>query len=146
MPGGDGADPFYREVEGVVRMHASDFAARVRELSGEDLATLATALRQEHHSADADIAWWRATAAVSCTLRRAQRTRVAACAARAAADAVRGAAQRAGLTDGDRDAVTLVARAAADVARALVAVETRPTAAGALDQLLAPWAQLDRVA
>ena len=127
-------------------MESSEFAARVGLLTGGEIAAIAAALRQEHDSADGEVAWWRATVAVTGTLRRRHCTRQASVAAHAVAEAVRRAAERAGLAESDRTLVTMVARAAADVARALVAIETSCDSVLPVDQLFAPWAQLDPVA
>jgi hypothetical protein len=62
--------------------------------------------------------------AVNAALRRQRRTREAGLAAHHASAAVLGAARECGVLDEDRDTVTAVARAASDVARALVAGHT----------------------
>jgi hypothetical protein len=107
----------------------------VGRLTGPEIDGLAAALRTEHDCADAEVAWWRATVAVAGTLRSRHRTREASGAATAAADAVRRAAVAAGVGDGARDDVTMVARAAADVARGLVG------GCPQVGQLLAPFAR-----
>src|SRR6266508_4530820 len=128
-------------------MQASDFKVRVGRLTGNEIAALAAALRHEHHCADSEVAWWRATLAVSGALRMRHRTREASVAAHAVTEAVRHAAERAGVGETERSDVTMVARAAAEVARALVAAETVGTAAYLqVTQLLAPWSLLDLIA
>ena len=123
-------------------MRGTDFRVRMGSLSGEEIAGLARSLRQEHHSADGEVAWWRATLAVSGCLRRRHRTREASAAAHAVTQAVQVAAERAGIAESSRSDVTLVARSAADVARALVAMEAGAGWVPALEQLLAPWGAL----
>src|SRR6266508_4386126 len=104
-------------------MQASDFKVRVGRLTGNEIAALAAALRHEHHCADSEVAWWRATLAVSGALRMRHRTREASVAAHAVTEAVRHAAERAG------------------------AAETVGTAAYLqVTQLLAPWSLLDLIA
>lgn len=97
------------------------FAERLGRLTADQIESLACCLRAELGSAEGEIAWWRATMGVDRSLRCARRGRAAGAAAHEASAAVLRAAERAGIRTTERDAVTLVARAASDVARALVA-------------------------
>jgi len=119
-------------------VEANDFIERLTHLSSDDVLVLAAALRHEHDSVDGEVAWWRATIAVSTSLKRCHRAREAGVLAHRAAAAVLQAAERSDGTVG-RDDATIVARAASDVARALVAegVAALPAAASAV--VLAPW-------
>ena len=102
-------------------MQASEFTERLTRLTAPEFAAIATDLRSEHDTADSEVAWWKATLAVNASLRRQRRTREAGLAAHHASAAVLDAARICGLLDDDRDTVIAVARAASDVARALVA-------------------------
>jgi len=97
---------------------ASCFVRSLRGLSGPELHQIAQSLGSDLLTDEVD--WWRATIAIDKVLRHACRTRIAAGAATDAAHAVQDAATRAGIPLPD-DEVTLVARAAADVARGLAA-------------------------
>jgi hypothetical protein len=88
------------------------FNERLRALTGDAICELA---------AEGELAWWRATIAVSAELKRNHCTRQAGLAAHNASVALLEAAQRAGIFDTAREDVTVVARAASEVARALVA-------------------------
>jgi len=110
------------------------FNERLRALTGDAICELATALRHELDTAEGELAWWRATIAVSAELKRNHCTRQAGLAAHHASVALVDAAQRAGIFETAKDDVTVVARAASEVARALVA-----SAAAAVP---APWRPL----
>jgi hypothetical protein len=97
---------------------AADFVNALGRLTGDDLRTVAKSLDSDMLTDEVD--WWRATIAIDKLLRHVHRTRQAARAASEAAEAVQDAASRAGIALPD-DEVTHVARAAADVARGLVA-------------------------
>lgn len=97
------------------------FAGQLGRLTGDQIEGLATALRAEMGSAEGEVLWWRATMGVDRSLRCARRGRMAGAAAHDASAAVLRAAEAAGIRTTSRDAVTMVARAASDVARALVA-------------------------
>jgi hypothetical protein len=120
-------------------MQASEFTARVAKLTADDFAAVAASLRAEHDTADNEVAWWRATLAVNACLRRNRRSREAGLAAHHAAGAVMEAAHRCGIVDHDRDTAILVARAAAGVARALVAGHVPGLPILAADVLSAPF-------
>jgi hypothetical protein len=102
-------------------MQPSEFTSQMGRLTTAEFAAIGAALRAEHNTADGEVAWWRATMAVNAALRRQRRTREAGLAAHHASAAVLDAARLCGAMDEDRDTVTAVARAASDVARALVA-------------------------
>src|SRR5215831_13040221 len=118
-------------------MDTTEFFERLGTLDGPDLVWLAQSLRHETGTADGEVAWWRATTAVSAILRRQHRSREAGLAAHRAAEMVLDIADR-GSDQVDRADATLVARAAADVARALVAGDTVP-ATSAATLLLQPF-------
>jgi hypothetical protein len=120
----------------------SEFIDRLAHLTALEICTLAASLHGERRSADDDLAWWRATVAVSVALRRAHRTRHASVVAHRAATAVVDAARRAGIDASHADEVTAVARAAGDAARMLVAgdAEVVPDAVSA--PLLHAWSGL----
>jgi hypothetical protein len=117
------------------------FAARLGRMSGEQIEGLAAALRAGHDTADGEVQWWRATLGVERSLRCARRGRAAGFAAHEASTAVLRAAEVAGIRSTSRDSVTLVARAASEVARAIVAagdvVPCRAAAIPAWDAVLA---------
>jgi hypothetical protein len=100
---------------------STEFAELLEGLGGDEIALVAEGLRNDLASTEGEVAWWRATIAVSGALRRTRRTREAGVAAHRAACAVVVAARQAGLGDERRTDVSQVARAAAEVARALVA-------------------------
>jgi hypothetical protein len=124
---------------------AEAFVARASTLTVEEIREINGSIRRTADTADGEVAWWKATVTVSCSLRRMHRSREAGLAAHRAVAAVQAAAARAGLGTADRDAVTTVARAAAEVARALVAEAGVAAGGGAVDAcsaartLLAPW-------
>jgi hypothetical protein len=119
-------------------MEAADFAERLSRLTGSEIAALADVLRHEHDTVDAEVSWWRATIAVGADLKRHHRSREAGLAAHDASAAVVQAAEHAS-TDVTKDDVTMVARAAADVARVLVADHDHDVPAATMAILLAPW-------
>jgi hypothetical protein len=99
----------------------ASFAARLGRLTGDQIEALAGVVRAELGSADGEVQWWRATLGVERSLRCARRGRLAGAAGHEASAAVLRAADAAGIRSTRRDDVTLVARAASDVARAIVA-------------------------
>jgi hypothetical protein len=112
----------------------------IGELAQLTLAEVtALAIRIEDHAASAagELAWWRATVEIERTLRLTRQARSATLAARRAAQAVLGAAAAAGIDLPD-SRVTAVARAAAEVARGLVA-----GGGDQVDELLASWTALE---
>jgi hypothetical protein len=127
-------------------MQASEFTARVARLTAPEFSAVAAALRAEHDTADNEVAWWRATLAVNATLKRQRRTRQAGLAAHDASSAVMDAARRSGLIDEDRETAVVVARAAGEVARALIAGHVPGLPLLAADVLSAPFTRLDLVA
>lgn len=97
---------------------AAQFVSALSRLTGDDLRAIAASLESDTLTDEVD--WWRATIAIDKLLRHVRHTRQAARAATDAVHAVRDAATRAGIALPDDD-MTRVARAAADVARGLVA-------------------------
>jgi hypothetical protein len=120
-------------------MESTTFTSRLRTLTGTDITDVASALRHEIETADGEVTWWRATTAVGALLRHQHRSREAGLIAHEAAQSVLEAADRSG--DVDRADAILVARAASDVARALVAGPSAG-ANNAAETLLAPWRTL----
>jgi hypothetical protein len=118
------------------------FNERLATLDGTSIARIAADLRSDLQTPDGELAWWRATIAVSGALRREKRTRLASMAAHHAAAAVVAAAQRAGFGEDRWSEVTAVARAAAEVARALVA-SREDVPWSVQEPLLHPWYCLD---
>jgi hypothetical protein len=103
---------------------AARFANALRSLTATDLRTISESLESDTLTDEVD--WWRATIAIDRVLRHVRLTRQAAHAAAEAVHAVQDAAVRVGITLPDAG-ITRVARAAADVARGLVAgVPARP--------------------
>lgn len=121
-------------------MDVDDFTHRLHDLTAEEIQRVAAAVRAELGTAEGELAWWRATIDVTGVLRHQRRSRQAGLAAHRAASAVVEAARIAGLADDtSRDEVTVVARAAAEAARLLVA--HGPMAAHAGEPLFHPWQQ-----
>jgi hypothetical protein len=118
---------------------ASELVETLQHLDADQLRTLATALRQELDTVDGELSWWRATMTIGASLRRQHRSREAGLAAHRASAAVLSAAERANGLEDARDDVTIVARAASEVARALVARSDPALPAAATASLLAPW-------
>lgn len=113
---------------------AAQFVSALSRLTGDDLRAIAASLESDTLTDEVD--WWRATIAIDKLLRHVRHTRQAARAATDAVHAVRDAATRAGIALPDDD-MTRVARAAADVARGLVAgLPARPV----VRLLLEHWA------
>jgi hypothetical protein len=103
---------------GADREEAVRFISAVAALSADELRGVARSLESDALTDEVD--WWRATIAIDKVLRHVRQTRQAARAATEAVHAVQAAAVRAGIPLPDDD-ITRVARAAADVARGLVA-------------------------
>jgi hypothetical protein len=112
---------------------AERFFGALRGLSGADLEKVGLALDSDALCDEVD--WWRATIAIDRVVRHVRRTRQAGRAASDAQRAVEAAAARAGIAVPDPE-VTRVARAAADVARGLVA---GPAARPVVQLLLEYW-------
>jgi hypothetical protein len=99
-------------------MTPAQLSEALRSLTPEDLARIARSLAADTAADEVDA--WRITMTIDRSLRHSHHTRQAAGAARAAAQAVQFAAASHGVALPDLD-VTRVARAAAELARALVA-------------------------
>ena len=97
---------------------AEVFVGHLRCLTGGQLRQLAHRVEEVGATSAGDLEWWRATAAVSQRLRRMHRSHAAAVAALRASEAVLASPGSAELP---HDAVVLVARAAGDVVRVLIA-------------------------
>jgi hypothetical protein len=119
-------------------MDVAGFVERLGRLTGTEISALADALRHEHDTVDGEVSWWRATVTVGADLKRHHRSREAGLAAHHASAAVVHAAEAAGETI-TRDDATIVARAAADVARVLVADHDHDVPPATMAVLLAPW-------
>jgi hypothetical protein len=102
-------------------MDANDFTERLVAMSRADVEIVAKGLHHRLGSAEGEVAWWKATITIDRILKRDGRCRLASRVASGAAHAVLAAAERSGMLPEEKDEVTLVARAAADVARGLVA-------------------------
>jgi hypothetical protein len=109
------------------------FLRSLRALSGPDLEKVVLALDSDALCDEVD--WWRATIAIDRVVRHVRRTRQAGRAAAEAQRAVQDAAARSRTTLPDGE-ITRVARAAADVARGLVA---GPPARPVVQLLLEYW-------
>jgi hypothetical protein len=118
-----------------------EFAVRLNELSGPAITALAGALRHEMDSVDGEVSWWRATVAIGATLKRRHLSREAGLAAHRASLAVLHAAEQSDVPVSRPDAA-LVARAASEVARALVADRGASVPHAASAVVLAPWLSL----
>lgn len=122
-------------------MEPDEFTSRVSELSGHAIVAIASTLRHELECVDGEVTWWRATVAIGATLKRQHRSREAGLAAHRASLAVLEAAGRSAVPL-SRDDTTLVARAASEVARALVATRGAPLSPSMSAAVLAPWRPL----
>jgi hypothetical protein len=112
------------------------FTQTLRDLSAEDIRVLAAELRSPDRSADDEISAMRAVIAIDASLRGVRLRGLAAHAARDAAEAVVVAARARGMNLPDDD-VTRVARAAAVIARGIVA---GPAAHAEVRLLAQAWA------
>ena len=122
-------------------MQPDEFTERLGDLSGHAIVALAMSLRHEMESVDGEVAWWRATISIGATLKRHHRSREAGLAAHRASAAVLDAAGRSNVPV-SREDTTLVARAASEVARALVADRGALLPHSATEIVLAPWHDL----
>jgi hypothetical protein len=120
----------------MVSMTPASFSDALRQMTAVDLRSIAAALHDDSTGDEVD--GWRATIAIDRALRHAHRAREAAHAAWAAAQAVQHAAEADGLALPDPE-VTRVARAAAEIARGLVAGSE---VQAEVDRLLAQWTPL----
>ena len=116
-------------------MELSHFNHAIGRLTGDEIRVIATGLQASHSSAADEVDWWQATITIDRVLRTSGRTRTAAMAAMTATKAVQSAAVADGIDLPD-SAVTSVARAAAEIARAIVA---GTDADDALVQLTVAW-------
>jgi hypothetical protein len=119
-------------------MELQEFTTALGGMSAADLHEVSAVLHAHSESAADEVDAWRVTITIDKALRRAHRTRVAARAASLASHAVLHAAEAQGIALPD-DEVTHVARAAAEVARGMVA---GPDAASELRLLLGHWTLL----
>lgn len=101
-------------------MDLAEFTQALNRLRASDVHRVAAALHDNTMSAADELDAWRATLTIDRALRRSQRIRLAARAASAATHTVLAAAEADGVKLPDAE-VTHVARAAAEVARGLVA-------------------------
>lgn len=99
-------------------MDLGEFIASLQRLDGDTIVAAARDLDEQVSSAAGEVSWWRATLEIDRQMRLRRAGRRAAQAASQAAAAVTRAATRAGIELPD-SRVTMVARAAADVARGL---------------------------
>jgi hypothetical protein len=123
----------------------AEFAERLSELTGPDITALAAVLRHELDSAEGEVSWWRATITIGANLKRHHRSREAGLAAHRASCAVVSAAAKLPHAPSKSD-VTVVARAASEVARVLVAEHDHDVPQATAAVLLAPWRPLVLVA
>ena len=126
-------------------MELATFVDRLDALTGDDIADVAAELRREFATADGELCWWRATIAVGANLKRHHRSRDAGLAAHRSSTAVLRAADKADMRV-SKDDVTLVARAASEVARVLVADQQHDVPQLLIGVLLAPWRAVVAVA
>ena len=119
-------------------MDLKDLTATLSHMNAAEIHSVAAALDAHAESAAGEVDAWRVTLTIDRSLRRAHRTRAAAHAASDASHAVLRAAEAQGIALPDAE-VTHVARAAAELARGLVA---GPDAADEVRQLLDSWAAL----
>jgi hypothetical protein len=119
-------------------MDVAGFTQLLRRLTPTDFHVIGAALEGEVASAADEVEAWRLTITVDRTLRRLRRSRNAAQAAAAATHTVLAAARSDRIELPDQT-VTLVARAAAEIARALTAGEEAHYEAEAL---LVPFSSL----
>ena len=115
-----------------------EFMARLADLSGHAIVALATTIRHEVESADGEVAWWRATVVIGAMLKYHHRSREAGLAAHRASAAVVEAADRSPVSV-SREDTTLVARAACEVVRALIADLGGAVPHAAAEIVLGPW-------
>jgi hypothetical protein len=107
-------------------MELAEFTRALNGLSPSDLHRLAVALDEHAASAADEVDAWRATLTIDRALRRTHRIRIAARAASVATHAVLAAAETGGIKLPDAE-VTHVARAAAEIARGMVAGDEAAT-------------------
>lgn len=103
-------------------MDVAGFSKALERLSADDLHRIAVTLESHGESAADEVEAWRVTMTIDRVLRRTHQTRVAARAASTVTHTVLKVAAQQGIALPDAD-VTHVARAAAQIARGLVAGE-----------------------
>ncbi|HUF84756.1 MAG TPA: hypothetical protein VMQ81_09230 [Acidimicrobiia bacterium] len=119
-------------------MELQEFTKALGRMSATDLHEVAAVLYSHSDSAADEVDAWRVTISIDHALRRARLTRVAARAASSATHAVLRSAESQGIALPDAE-VTHVARAAAEVARGMVA---GADAEGEVRLLLGNWTPL----
>jgi hypothetical protein len=119
-------------------MDVRDFGKAMAGLSAADITLVAQRIESHQETASDDVEWWHATITIDRALKGSGRSRLAAACAHAAAESVLAAAERGGMTLPDHRA-TAVARAASEIARALMAGDE---ATAAVDYLLADFASV----
>ncbi|MEJ7845435.1 MAG: hypothetical protein WKF93_07300 [Acidimicrobiales bacterium] len=122
-----------------VAMRPEQFYRCLATLQLDDIMEVAAALREQHATADGEVAHWRAELAVAAALRRTHQQRAAGLAAHRAGAAVLAAAAWSRVGDEGRADVVAVARAAAEAARALVSGYPDARCSGRARPLLRPW-------
>jgi hypothetical protein len=120
-------------------MDVAEFSRALEGLTAEDVHRIAATLTNNHSDSAADeVEAWRVTLTIDRVLRRTHRTRLAARAASSITHTVLQIAAARGIRLPDED-VTHVARAAAEVARGLIAGDDVRAEVGAL---LVDWSPL----
>ena len=120
-------------------MEVGEFSRALEGLTAEDVHRIAATLTNNHSDNAADeVEAWRVTLTIDRVLRRTHRTRLAARAASSITHTVLQIAAAQGIRLPDEE-VTHVARAAAEVARALVAGDD---VRAEVETLLADWSPL----
>jgi hypothetical protein len=132
------ADDTGDEREEVSVMNVEDFTHALERMTAQDLDRVSHEIEARHACVADDLTWWEATVDIDRALKMLHRRRQAAMAAHDAGRAVQHAAAAEGVPVHDAQ-VTRVARAAAEVARGLVA---GPMADVAVQPLLGSFAPL----
>jgi hypothetical protein len=112
-------------------MELTDFTRALEHLTAADVQRISATLCAHADSAADEVEAWRVTLTIDRVLRRTHRTRIAARAASTVTHTVLTVAAQQGITLPDAD-VTHVARAAAEIARGLVAGDDATTQVQAL--------------
>jgi hypothetical protein len=127
----------------VMVMDARTFTDSLRRLGHADIERAAARLCEERATAAGEVTWWEDTLTIQGILRTHRASRHAARHAHEACTAVQRAAQASGFELPD-ESVTAVARAAAEVARALVAEAVAGDGAiAAVDRMMAMFEPID---
>jgi hypothetical protein len=119
-------------------MQVAEFTRALEQLTADDFHRIAAMLVTHSESAADEVDAWRVTMTIDRVLRRTHQTRVAAHAASTVTHTVLKVASVHGISLPDAD-VTHVARAAAEIARGLVAGDE---ASGEVRTLLVGWSPL----